>query len=379
MRKPSELDLLFRRAVADGTFSGASLLVRAASVGDIFFRSWGRTRKDGETVHAGTRFDLASLTKPLVTSPLCMWAVDRAEFGLEDPISRFFSRSQVPHDKRSITVRQLLNHRSGLPAYKPFYFKLLDVEGRNDKKTLLLSLLLSAPLVHPPGKAACYSDLGYMLLGLILERTLGAPLDILADRILFQPFGVEDLHFQPLSVSPDPTVSPAIRSAGILSFAATEICPWRNRCLQGEVHDENAYSLGGVAGHAGLFGTARGIFLLLSRLWEIRSGRVQYPEWSAEVIDTFWTRSNDAECSTWALGYDTPSPENSSSGRYFSSSTIGHLGFSGTSFWLDPDKKILIILLTNRIYPTRHNERLKAFRPLVHDFIMEALHAESLF
>lgn len=183
MRKPSELDLLFRRAVADGTFSGASLLVRAASVGDIFFRSWGRTRKDGETVHAGTRFDLASLTKPLVTSPLCMWAVDRAEFGLEDPISRFFSRSQVPHDKRSITVRQLLNHRSGLPAYKPFYFKLLDVEGRNDKKTLLLSLLLSAPLVHPPGKAACYSDLGYMLLGLILERTLGAPLDILADRI----------------------------------------------------------------------------------------------------------------------------------------------------------------------------------------------------
>ena len=177
--------------------------------------------------------------------------------------------------------------------------------------------------------------------------------------------------------------SSAPRSVLVHPFAATQFCPWRKRLLSGEVDDENAWTLNGVAGHAGLFGTARGVFELLSFLWNIYEGNVWSPPTgrrssarsSRDLVRLFWTRTEVAEgLSDWCLGYDTPSRKGySSAGRHFSRNTIGHLGFTGVSFWLDLEKRVLVILLTNRVHPTRQNDEIRQLRPVLHDIIMEAL------
>ena len=188
---------------------------------------------------------------------------------------------------------------------------------------------------------------------------------------------------------PGPPAQPAGNLAGAPgAAAATQFCPWRKRLLSGEVDDENAWVLDGVAGHAGLFGTARGVFELLSFLWDLYDGHDASlapaplrPLITTEIVRMFWTRSepggpgaDPAGSNVWCLGYDTPSRKGySSAGRFFSQNAIGHLGFTGVSFWLDLQKRILIILLTNRVHPTRQNDEIRQFRPLLHDFVMKEL------
>ena len=362
----------FREAIGRGLFSGASLLI-SGGLGPDFECTWGTVESGGVPVTLATRFDLASLTKPLVTAPLCMVAVLRGLVSLDDPLSRFFP-GLVPADKESITIRSLLSHSSGLPAYEPFYPELIKLP-EEARRTALASMILKTPLDAAPGKRAQYSDLGFMLLGLILERQMGGRLDHLARDFLFDPLGIDELHFCP--IGPAPSV-PGPRSS-VLSYAATQFCPWRNRLLRGEVDDENAWALNGVAGHAGLFGTARGVFNLLSFLWNIYEGNVSDELWPREIVRLFWTRTKVAEGSNgWCLGYDTPSQKGpSSAGRYFSGNTIGHLGFTGVSFWLDLEKRVLVILLTNRVHPTRQNDAIRQLRPVLHDCIMEALVTEN--
>ena len=189
------LDSEFKAAIRRGVFSGASLLISRGWAPD-FERVWGTVESGGVAVKRSTRFDLASLTKPLVTAPLCMAAVERGLLNLDDPVSRFFPGS-VPRDKEGITVRSLLSHSSGLPAYEPFYLELikLPLEARPDA---LASMILQTALDNPPGKTANYSDLGFMLLGLILERQMGARLDRLARDFLFARLGIDELHFCPI-------------------------------------------------------------------------------------------------------------------------------------------------------------------------------------
>jgi serine-type D-Ala-D-Ala carboxypeptidase len=361
----SSLDRLFTEALMARTFSGASLLVARPDL-ILFHKTWGQTQHGGCAVDARTLFDLASLTKPLVTAPLCMHAVSQGKFALDDTLSLFFSRNLLPPEKKAITIRQLLSHSSGLPAYEPFYRELIFIEAPR-RQVALLEKVLRAPLVSEPGTSTCYSDLGFMLLCMILEVVYGSPIDHVASQFL--PNGT--LGFCRLLVPTDPTLPPERLAATGSVFAATEDCPWRKRLLAGEVHDENAYCLGGVAGHAGLFGTAHGVFELLAFLWKVYRGIVRDGLWTPEVVQEFWTRHSAAPEATWMLGYDTPSLENSSAGNHFSPRSLGHLGFTGTSFWFDLDQEILIVLLTNRVYPTRENERLKRFRPAVHNLVME--------
>ena len=376
----SRLDSEFKSAVCRGAFSGASLLISRGRE-DNFERTWGTVESGGVAVTSLTRFDLASLTKPLVTAPLCMAAIQRGLLDLDDPLSRFFPDT-VPGDKQEITVRRLLSHSSGFPPYKPFYLELikLPMEAR---RNALLSMLLNTPLNAPPGQTAKYSDLGFMLLGLILEKQLGERLDVSARNFLFAPLGIDELHFCPVDKRgaegadqmPDQLGAPVLcaRSADS-SYAATQLCPWRKRLLSGEVDDENAWTLNGVAGHAGLFGTARGVFSLVSFLWNVYEGGIADPPWSREIAKDFWTRTEAGEgLSDWCLGYDTPSRKSSSAGRFFSRNTVGHLGFTGVSFWLDLEKGVLVILLTNRVHPTRQNDAIRQLRPILHDIIMEAL------
>jgi len=160
-------------------------------------------------------------------------------------------------------------------------------------------------------------------------------------------------------------------------IAATEHCTWRKRIIQGEVHDENAYSLGGYSGHAGLFGDAEEVFILVNMLREHYCGeRDDY--FKPETVREFFKRQNIVKEYTWALGWDTPSSKDSSAGQYFSANSVGHLGFAGTSIWMDLDRNIIIILLTNRIHPTRTNEKIKAFRPAIHNLIMEEIMNQAI-
>ncbi|SPJ15875.1 Beta-lactamase [Syntrophobacter sp. SbD2] len=358
------LDCELKAAIGRGAFSGASLLISRGGAPD-FEREWGTVESGGVAVNRSTRFDLASLTKPLVIAPLCMAAVERGLLNLDDTLSRFFPGS-VPTDKKGITVKSLLSHSSGLPAYRPFYLELIELPPEA-RPNALASMILQTALDTAPGQTANYSDLGFMLLGLILERQMGARLDRLAQDYLFARLGIDELHFCPIDAIRPP-------SSGI-RYAATQICPWRHRLLSGEVDDENAWTLNGVCGHAGLFGTARAVFKLLSFLWNIYEGNLTDPLWPRSLVRLFWTRTEVAGgLSGWCLGYDTPSRKGySSAGRYFSGNTIGHLGFTGVSFWLDLEKRALVILLTNRVHPTRQNDEIRQLRPVLHDIIMEAL------
>jgi serine-type D-Ala-D-Ala carboxypeptidase len=379
----TRLDGLFARALEERTFSGASLLVGKPDR-ILFHKTWGQERRHGDGVDGHTLFDLASLTKPLLTVPLCMRAVSEGRLSLDDTLSRFFPAGLLGTKKKVITIRHILSHSSGIPAYEPFYRELIALDA-SQRPGALLTKILQMPLLSNPGTASCYSDLGFLLLNAILEKIYDKPFDHIASELLLEPLQLDLWHpsphpapsftaalgFCPLRVPTDPTLPAQRLKVRKKAFVATEYCPWRKRLLVGEVHDENAYCLGGVAGHAGLFGTAHGVYRLLMFLWQVHSGSIRHSSWGAETVKEFWEKPPVAPASSWLLGFDTPSPPDSSAGTFFSPHSVGHLGFTGTSFWFDLSRETLVILLTNRVYPTRENERLKSFRPQVHNLVME--------
>ena len=347
-----------QEGVAEKVFPGAVL--RVAVEGDTVFSEafgYARLRPTRKAMTEDTVFDLASLTKPLATTLSIMVLVEAGQIRLDQPLGDLiaaFSKTE----KRDITVSQLLSHASGLPAYHPYYETLRALDLRQIKTTLH-EYLLREPLVHPPGAVCLYSDLGFMILQWIIEATTGRRLDDFTFRAVHGPLGMDGLFFNPLPCPRD------------VSYAATEDCPWRGKVLEGEVHDDNAYTMGGVAGHAGLFGTAQSVYELLRRLLDAYHGLPETDLFRPDTVKTFFKRR--IPTASWALGFDTPSRPDSSSGTYFSDRSVGHLGFTGTSFWMDLDRRIIVVLLTNRIHPDRNNNRIKAFRPHLHDTVMKSL------
>jgi len=306
-----------------------------------------------------TLFDLASLTKPLATTLAMMKLVDTGAIKLEAPLQSLLPHA-VPPDKRDITPRLLLNHAAGLPDWKPFYLELNRIHPK-ERKAALRASLLELPLASAPGARALYSDLGFMLLEWVIETATETPLPAFLKQVFYIPLKLEDMGFfsdrLPARWHPD-------------RFAATEDCPWRKRILQGTVHDDNAYALGGYSGHAGLFGTAAEVYVLADLLREHWRGE-RNDFLKSETVQTFFKRQNRVKGSNWALGWDTPSPMNSSAGRYFSKKSVGHLGFTGTSLWMDLEQDVIVVFLSNRVHPTRNNDEIKSFRPVLHDRVME--------
>jgi CubicO group peptidase (beta-lactamase class C family) len=351
---------LMQRGVTDGVFPGGVLV--AAHQGRVLFsEAFGLARITPERpVTVNTVFDLASLTKPLATTLAIMLLVQETKLDLDQQLA-----STIPFfmgtDKQHVTVRQLLSHTSGLPDYRPYYEELLRLEP-SERKDTLRSLLLAEPLIHEPGKTSLYSDLDFMLLEWLVELVTETPLDRFVQESVYAPLGLEHLFFVRLFDG---------RNKNGLSYAATEDCPWRKEILDGKVHDDNAYVVGGVGGHAGLFATAIDVHILLQELLNTWNGAVNSRLLKEDVVRTFLERQSDA--GSWALGFDTPTRPDSSSGKYFSDQSVGHLGFTGTSFWMDLEKEVIVVLFTNRIHPTRDNERIKDFRPLLHDAVMEAI------
>ena len=220
--------------------------------------------------------------------------------------------------------------------------------------------------MNPPGAQSLYSDLGFMLLGEVVEEVTGWSLDRYCQDKVYKPMGLRCTSFVDLTLLRARRLQPVHEM-----IAPTEQCPWRKKVLCGEVHDDNAYAMGGVAGHAGLFSSARDIHLLLTRLK--RCYRDQDPFLPAPVVKEFLSRDPTVRASNFALGWDTPSAEDSSSGSYFSPNSVGHLGFTGTSVWWDLEKDCVVILLSNRIHPSRASDKIKSFRPYIHDLIVKTL------
>ncbi len=361
--KKLQIEALLASGRQEGVYPGAVLLVsQGADI--VYFESigWRRLAPDPLPMERGTLFDLASLTKPLATTLAMMKLVDAGKVSLDQPLEALL-RQTVPEDKKQITPRQLLSHSAGFVDWAPFYLELEHVP-REKRKAALRDQLLNRPLAYPPGKQALYSDLGYMLLEWMIE--IAAEMD--------PPRFIEETFYKPMSLEDTGFFSSHLSCRFSADrFAAAEDCPWRKGVIQGAVHDENAWAAGGYCGHAGLFGKAEEVYALTNLLREHwRGERKDYL--SPQTVISFFARQDRVKGSTWALGWDTPSPENSSAGTLFSRDSVGHLGFTGTSIWMDLKQDVTVIFLTNRIHPTRTNEKIRPFRPLLHDRVMEMLH-----
>ena len=356
---------LMQQAVTAGVFPGGVLLVSRQGVIEDLFACGVGNRFTQKPVTAETVFDLASLTKPLATTLAVMLLVADGRLALGQPLESLVDVFKGT-EKAGITVRQLLNHTAGLPDYRPYYTELVRVPPAM-RRYALLRAIVRTPLAHGIGQAELYSDLGFMVLGEAVETISGKRLDRLVVEKVYTPLGLND-GGPPLCFSDH--AAPTIFS----DVAATELCPWRQRLVEGVVHDENAFALGGIAGHAGLFGSARAVHTLIVALWKAFCGDSSEGVLPVEAVQTFLRRGQKGER---PLGFDAPSKTGSSSGRYFTSATVGHLGFTGTSFWLDLQQSIGVILLTNRVHPHRTNERIKTFRPKLHDAVMNILMAHT--
>jgi len=360
-----EVDRLLEAAIAERAFPGAVLAVgRDGAL--VHLRPFGRLTFDegAPEVRTDTVYDLASLTKVVATTSAVMILVDEGRLDLAKRVADFVPAFRGGA-RDAVTVERLLTHTSGLPAHLPLY---QEIQG----KEAYLERICATELAYAPGSQSVYSDLGVILLGEILERVAGEPLEAFIRRRVLDPLGMRDTRFNP---GPDL----------VARTAPTEIDPWRGRLLRGEVHDENAHALGGIAPHAGLFGTATD----LARFAQMQlHGGVfeQHRIVSRAVVERFTTRSGSVPGSTRAFGWDTPAasdkaprssvpgtPAYSSAGSLWSVRSFGHTGFTGTSLWIDPEQRLFVVLLTNRVHPTRANNAIGAVRAQVADAVARGL------
>lgn len=351
---------LVHRAIRDKTLPGCAFGLRAD--GKILLSdSLGRFTYDGDTPQAlpATLYDVASLTKVVATTAAAMLLHQRGQFNLETPLGELLPGFIVGRDDsrfaRKITLRHLLAHNSGLPGY---------VEIFRTAKTPadVLRGCLELPIEAEPGTRVEYSDPGFILLGKAIEVILREPLDQWTHREIFTPLAMNSTRFNP-PASLRPLIPPTEFDDRL-----------RHRIVQGEVQDEHAFLLKGVAGHAGLFSTVPDLLRFASAILTAHSKNEIPTLFHAETLSLFAERQAP-EGSSRALGWDTPSAE-SSAGQFFSANSIGHLGYSGCSLWIDREAHIAIALLSNRTWPNRSEQSqqgIKALRPAFHNALRQAL------
>ena len=365
------IEAALQSAVDDGVFPGAQLAVRlrgrlqcVAVAGRL------SSEPPGFPVQPSTIYDLASLTKPLATVTSVLLQIQHTKVALEDSVQEVLAELEGTPIGQA-TVRDLLTHRSGLPGWRPMYERLeaRDIapvfsDGNQPVKQHVLNMIRDEPLIYARGERSVYSDLGFILLGFLVERLSGMALDLWCEEAIIRPLRADPLMF--CATAGRAQLGGVRPTVDTLRIAPTEQDEWRNRLLRGEVHDENAAAMGGVAGHAGLFGTAESV-LAVSGAW-LRGYHGGESILDGELVRQFTTRQESAARSSWALGWDTPSAP-SSSGSHFSERSFGHLGYTGTSLWIDPLCELEVVLLSNRVHPSRRNEKIKVFRPRIHDLV----------
>lgn len=343
---------ILEEAVAQRAFPGATVaithtgkLVALKSVGRFTYE------ESSPAVTVDSIFDLASVTKVVATTSMAMILYERGLLDLDMPLAGVLPEfAGEDRRRREVTFRMLLGHSSGLPAHDKFYLRATSEDE-------LLRAAFSVSLKNAPGAHAEYSDVGFILLGLALERIAEESLDRFYQREVFGPLGMLHTAFNP----------PAAWKPQIPPTADDQT--FRKRIIQGEVQDENASVLGGVAGHAGLFSTAADIAMFAHAL--LRGGS---PIARPDTLTVFTRREASPPGTSRALGWDTPSAP-SQSGKYFSQGSFGHLGYTGTSLWIDPERQLSITLLTHRTWPDCANQAIREVRPRFYDAVVEALGA----
>ena len=347
---------LLRSAIAQRAFPGAAVavtrhgqLIAHKGLGHFTYGPCSRP------VKPSTIYDLASVTKVVATTTACMILYDRGLFKLDQPLAEVlpdFARSgpnSTDPRRLQVTLRMLLAHSSGLPAY----VKLFLTANSKDE---LLRQALAVPLSAAPGSHAEYSDIGFILLGEALERLAGEPLDSFCKREIFDRLELVTAGFRLPRHPYRAWITPS-----------EDDRTFRRRIIRGEVNDENAFVMGGVAGHAGCFSSALDVSVFAQCMLQGGTPLVR-----KETIEIFTRREDFPPGTSRALGWDTPS-QPSQSGKYFSSRAYGHLGYTGTSLWIDPERQLSVTLLTNRTWPDRGSQAIKQVRPAFHDAVIEAL------
>jgi CubicO group peptidase (beta-lactamase class C family) len=341
---------VLEQAIAARAFPGASIAV-TLSEKLVALQSFGRFTYESASpsIATDTIFDLASVTKVVATTTMAMLLYERGQLDLDLPVAGVLPEFASEDPRRdTVTLHMLLTHSSGLPAYEKLFLQASSKES-------LLDRAFKVPLKYSPGIRAEYSDVGFILFGVALERIAGETIDSFCQREVFGSLGMAHTGFNP----------PADCKHEIPPTA--EDRTFRKRIIQGEVQDENASVLGGVAAHAGLFSTASDVAGFAQSM--LRGGS---PILRPETITRFTTRERSPAGTSRALGWDTPSAP-SQSGRYFSTASFGHLGYTGTSLWIDPARQLSVTLLTNRTWPDCSKQEIKQVRPQFHDAVVEAI------
>jgi beta-N-acetylhexosaminidase len=364
------VDSIILAGILKGASPGATIaigrhgrLVRLRGYGDI------DRRRGFAPATESTIYDLASITKVVATTTAFMMLVDQGLLSLDDPVRKHIPEWRGSAAKESVTLRNLLLHNAGLVAYAPLWREL---RGRDQYRRRIASMSLE----YPPGTRTVYSDFGVILLALIIEQVSGQPLDVLLHDRLFSPLDMRETGFNPLqwpyaTMDIDSDADQARAQDPLIArIAPTEIdTVYRMRHIRGQVHDENAFALGGVAGHAGLFSSARDLAVFAQMM--LNGGFYGGRRFIDPATIALFTGQHGPESSR-ALGWDTPAA-GSSAGNYFSASSYGHTGFTGPSIWIDPERDVFVVLLLNRVNPTRDNQRHLALRREVADAVQRAI------
>ncbi len=351
---------LMEHAVANGIFPAAELLVaRHSEV--ILHEHYGEA--SGVTV-----FDIASLTKPFATATRTMQLIAANRLTLDTTLAEIFPQAaHTPYAR--ISCRQLLNHTAGCVPHRPFFERVeRDVIGTEKGYHHIVTATLHEPLENTTGTHQHYSDLGYILLGAALEQLDGRGLHTQFAEEIAEPLGLTDTFFRPL-----PQAGRGAEGYEDRDYAPTENCPWRGNVVRGFVHDQNCYAMGGVAGHAGLFSTGVDLHTFIHQIVACARG---HSEWIPQnIVQNFLDRRaiELIANASHLCGWDTPGLRHSQAGSHFSRQSIGHLGYTGCSMWIDLERDWWVILLTNRIHPSKDNDRIREFRPQLHDAIYQRL------
>ena len=345
---------LLQTAIAKRVFPAASIAITYRGK-LVALKAFGRFtyEPDAPETTPDSIFDLASVTKVAATTSMAMILYELGLLDLDMPVVALVPEFAADNPRNpEVSIRMLLAHSSGLPAYEKLF---LEAKSRDE----LLAAAFATQLTADPGTRTEYSDIGFIILGVALERLAEEPLDSFCRREVFGPLGMLHTAFCPPAAWRN-SIPPTLDDG-----------TFRHRVIQGEVQDENASVMGGVAGHAGLFATAGDLATLAHAM--LQGGR---PILRPETLAVFARRETSPDGTTRALGWDTPSSP-SQSGKYFPATSFGHLGFTGTSLWIDPDRQLSVTLLTNRTWPDSANQAIKQVRPKFHDAVVEALGAQG--
>jgi CubicO group peptidase (beta-lactamase class C family) len=367
---------VLRAGLAEGVYPGCVAGVWSRKDPDVFHFGWGGVRRlrikglTTQPMERDTLFDLASVSKVFATGALAMALVERGWITWETPVRAILADFRHP----GITLGDLAAHTSGLPDWYPFFSRMREIFQTaeleriavDERQSVMRDIVMEVDLERAPRTKAVYSDVGFLVLGFALEEVTGLPLDLAVERLVWRPMGLyeDPTHGKTRGPFYHRTIEPAFRDRDE-TVAATEDCPWRRGVLQGQVHDDNCWSMGGYGGHAGAFGNARTL---------LRFGRKLLDGYfSPAVTRQAWTRVPVPEGCDRTFGWDTPSGETPALGKIFSGHSVGHLGYTGTSFWIDPVNQVVVTLLTNRVHPTRENTKIKPFRGRFHDALAKDL------